>query len=295
MDFTAEKGQITDDTEMMLALCYAIIRSPKAYDKYITVEEYQSWANSGGKMMGKNTRALLRGVKTLKGFLNRYKNICGFEYGTSAPSEVLANLSQSNGSLMRIAPLIVLFKADFGAFRDIIKQDCEITNPHPVNIEVNTLYFLSMICLSRGLTPIQSVEHVMQYATFSDVKQALQEAHNVLSGATYIRDMRKPKKGWCVHGLYCALACLNKPTISEALDWVIMSHPGSDTDTNACIAGAMYGYYRGYESFDQRARSNFEIVRNCTTLNGQDIRPTKYTLKDFDAIVTSLEAIVADM
>lgn len=58
-------GQVTDDSEMTLALLRTLIKDGE-YVKNNVILSYLAWANSGGWMMGINTRALLRGVKTIK-------------------------------------------------------------------------------------------------------------------------------------------------------------------------------------------------------------------------------------
>jgi ADP-ribosylglycohydrolase len=89
-----ECGQPTDDTEMTLALCHALI-SGSGYDADRVALAYMAWANDGTFAMGRNTRALFKGVTTLKGFQSR----CCKNRTTAC---------QSNGALMRCCPLVLL-------------------------------------------------------------------------------------------------------------------------------------------------------------------------------------------
>ena len=85
-------GSVTDDTQMTLTLANQIIKD-KGYNRDNIILAYEKWAATG-KMMGKNTRALFKGVKTVKGYQNRYDKIF------SAP---ITEWTQSNGSLNRRA------------------------------------------------------------------------------------------------------------------------------------------------------------------------------------------------
>jgi hypothetical protein len=82
-------GQVSDDTEMGLALADALAAA-RRYDSDRVVEAYLAWANSKCPFMGRNTRALLHGVKTLRGYRGRYKKV--------VEDRPLWASSQSNGA-----------------------------------------------------------------------------------------------------------------------------------------------------------------------------------------------------
>jgi ADP-ribosyl-[dinitrogen reductase] hydrolase len=67
-------GQGTDDSEMVLALLRCLI-SHRGYDRDKVVLAYMQWANSGGRMLGKNTRQLFVGIKTLRGYEGRIAKV----------------------------------------------------------------------------------------------------------------------------------------------------------------------------------------------------------------------------
>src|SRR5436853_7681534 len=69
-----EVAQCTDDSELTITLLRTII-ADKGYNKDNVIKAYLTWANSKVWMMGKNTRALLKGVTTLKGYQNRINKI----------------------------------------------------------------------------------------------------------------------------------------------------------------------------------------------------------------------------
>lgn len=258
-------GQITDDTEMTLALARSLVRQD-GYKQEDAILSYLDWANSGGWMMGRNTRTLLRGVHTVHGYERRM---------TKVHETAMENRSQSNGPLMRCAPLAVL------STNDHVIVDCDITNPHPIVEECCLLHVNAIRLALQGKTKDE-----IWAATTSQTP----EVADVLRQVS-IREQRdvSTNKGWCLHGTWCefmALTCFD--TYHDAIDWVI-SHPGSDTDTNAAIAGSLLGAYYGYEAMrsDDRTRYNLDTVLACRPTD----RPMKYSLYDFDQLTSSLALI----
>lgn len=264
-------GQVTDDTEMTLTLAHSLV-AHGGYSQEKTLLAYLQWANSGGKAIGKNTRALLRGVKTLRGYQTRFA-----KETTKSQQE----WTQSNGALMRCSPLALLFDN-----RPVI-EDCSLTNPHPVCLDTNMVY-VSCLRLALSGTSVERINEVArQTAQTSEVREVVMSA---LEGRE--RDIAD-KKGWCLHALWCALRVLNNfSSYQEAIDWIIL-HPGSDTDTNAAIAGALLGARLGWEELqkEERTEKNFEILLSCDTTKGEHPRPPEYTLHDFFSLTERLQAL----
>jgi len=55
---------------MAIALADSLVTA-RGYDPSGAVAQYTAWANSRSPFMGKNTRALFHGIKTLKGYQTR--------------------------------------------------------------------------------------------------------------------------------------------------------------------------------------------------------------------------------
>jgi ADP-ribosylglycohydrolase len=49
-----------------------------------------------------------------------------------------------------------------------------------------------------------------------------------------------------------------------------------DTDTNGAIAMGLFGAYYGYDKLYEQQTVNMEVLFNCTTENGNKMRPKKY-------------------
>lgn len=249
-------GSVTDDTQMTLILANQIIKD-KNYNRNNVILAYEEWAFTG-KMLGKNTRALFKGVKTIKGYENRYNKIF------SAPIE---EWTQSNGSLMRCSPLII-----FNNFDNFI-IDTKLSNPHPNNIDCGIIYLFILKSLAiKGVLPeIDTLERCTKSVEIRDV---INDVKNKV-----IRDIApKAVRGWVITAFYCALYSIyNIPDMNEAFKFFI--NKKGDTDTNAAILGALYGAKLGFNklNLDNINKNNIDIL-----LNNNDI------LKDIDNISNKL-------
>jgi ADP-ribosyl-[dinitrogen reductase] hydrolase len=265
-------GQYSDDFEKTLTLARSLITN-RGYNRDHVVKSYLEWVNSGQVMLGSNTRELFKGVTTIRGYEARY------DKKFSEPQETW---TCSNGATMSCSPLALLDDPS------AVIIDCAVTNPHPTNLDCNRVYVAAIRLALQGVDPVQIMACVAELAQTDAVKEVLSQ---VLTKKT--RDLAY-LKGWCLHGLYCAMWCLlYTSTLQEALDWVIGQHPGSDTDTNAAITGGLIGALRGYTALmsESRTAENIAILRACDTRGGDLPRPVEYTLHDFDELTRQLHEI----
>jgi ADP-ribosylglycohydrolase len=257
-----EVGQITDDSELTITLLRQLIKD-QGYVKNNVIMEYLGWSNTENThFQGKNTRALFKGIKTLKGYQNRIAKIL-----LSEEHEI----SQSNGSLMRCSPLALLND-------DIcIVEDVNITNPCKVNRDCGMVYIKCLRMALKGERYSNIFEYAKEIAETDEVKFVLQQVEN-----REVRDI-SDQKGWCLHALWCTFIVLTSfKDYDKAMNWVINIY-ASDTDTNACIAGAMLGATLGFDKLnsEELTKSNIEILLNSDVNSGPTPRPAKYQPHDF--------------
>lgn len=248
-------GQVTDDSEMTLALLRQMIVD-NGYIKNNVILAYLKWANSGGWMIGNNTRSLLRGVKTIKGYEKRIAKINQLPIG---------EISQSNGFMMRASPLALLSDDQW---ERVVQDDVNITNPHPVCIDCNLIY-VGLLRMALGNHDRQSMFQ-LSYKNIRtpEVKyvfdQVIRQEH---------RDITD-KKGWCLHALWCTLVCLRYfDNYQDGINWVIRQK--GDTDTNACIAGGLLGALCGYNKMIENPLTNYNISVLLSFKSDDTNNPTK--------------------
>lgn len=267
-----EIGQCSDDSEMSLALLRQIIKD-RGYNKNNVTLAYMAWANSGGWMMGRNTRALLQGVTTLKGYQGRMNKVLSMS---------MSERSQSNGAMMRCSPLALLWD------NTCVIDDVNITNPNPVCLDCNLVYISALRLALQGIDASTIFTQIKPLAQTFEVRAVLEQVEKRQS-----RDIAE-KKGWCLHALWCALITMTSFTnYSEAMHWIITSQPGSDTDTNACIAGALLGAILGFERMQSEPTTNrnIEILLAVDTSKGPTPRPLIYSPNDFYALTEAAHAL----
>jgi ADP-ribosylglycohydrolase len=255
-------GQATDDSEMTKTLLCSLIRC-NGYNINDMTLSYIKWGNSGVKSMGKNTRYLFKSIKTIKGYQSRFKK--------------LESSSQSNGSLMRASPLALLI--DFKKYGMI---DTGLTNNNPINKEC-TLVYLTMI---RHALLGFSKNEIIDAGLSASTNDIIKELFTSIKNGNMTRDLTI-NKGWVVHALWCAIkALLTFDNYKDAIDSIIRDNPGSDTDTNACIAGALLGAYYGYEVMCENkiTKDNIEIIKKFNNEDTTVERSKEYLFGDMDEI-----------
>ncbi len=271
-------GQVTDDTEMTLALAHSLLQD-NGYNRDTVIRAYQDWANSKPFGMGKNTRRLFQGVKTLKGFEQRYQK---------ALKEDLTQ-TESNGSLMRASPLALLVDPnDLNSFGPVL-EDVRLSNPNPVNEEASLIYVMALALALRGAdvdTILDTVTEAVAQMSPS-IREAVTQVNEGLA-----RNLNAVGKGWVVHGLYAALIGIRYYQAAEedpfktALDQVITL--GGDTDTNGAIAGALLGALAGYQEMEKEEGANLTILVNADTTKGDFPRPELYLPNTLDELTYEL-------
>lgn len=282
-------GQVSDDTEMMITLATSIVNN-KGYATNEVAQSYINWVATIGPFLGKNTKALFKGNSKKAISLETYVQ----NYTTKFPGKLpgvpsfnFIDTSQeqqlSNGALMRCSPLVL-----FGD--NITWQDCWLTNPFPIAVDTNLVYLNSMRELLKGVDRTTIPIFALNKAQTPEVKSICQQ---VIGGALG-RDLKKDK-GLCLNGLYSALVAISKASsFEDATQWIIKDHPGSDTDTNAAIAGAMLGATFGYNNLMQSPLTayNWNIVFNCDTTKGDLPRPDMYHPKQIPRLANDLVALL---
>lgn len=275
--FVSAVGQITDDTEMTICLWNSLISNEMTYNKNDTIMNYLEWANTKGTWaMGKNTRFLFHGVKTIKGYENRMiKN---------KPD------TQSNGAMMRCSPLAVLGYLHPTLWRDAAIMDNDITNPNDVNRVVNKIYIKSIILALKNKNKEVIYKKMLKLANKSKIQIIID---TIKLGKHGKCDIIKNKlgthesKGWCIMALLATCWGLFQfKNYHTAIDAIIMSN--GDTDTNAKIAGALLGAYYGLKIMEStpRTKRNIKIMMSCDVNMGDRNRPEIYQVQNIKQILS---------
>lgn len=231
-------GQPTDDSEMALSLARMIVGQGR-YDPEGARKVYVAWLDSDPFDCGNTVYSGLRKRPDLE--------------------------SQANGALMRISPLGI-----FGAHREPAevaewaRQDAALTHPHPVCIEANALFTRAIAhAIRTGCDRWGLYDKIVRWAKDSDIDETL---HDAVVGASVAPPDHygPPTAGWVLVALRNALwQLLTAANLEEALVDTVMR--GGDTDTNACICGALFGAVEGAQAVPTQWT---ECLRNCRPAKG---------------------------
>jgi ADP-ribosyl-[dinitrogen reductase] hydrolase len=242
-DTNIPANSVSDDTEMTLALLQSLSENKWNYEKDNVLINYMNFANTT-KMLGRNTRKLLKGIKTLKGYNSRIAKLTDAE----------KNGMQSNGCLMRCSPLALVNNKD-------ILTDVYITNPNDTTYHCVSIFVQMLKMCLAGHTKVKIKTYCLEYIKSETVPLDIIKCLNDSIEEKTSRDISGKTKGWICNTLYIALkAFWNYDNFQDAADFVIKYHPKSDTDTNCSVAGALFGAYLGYDVLNKEEYTSANII-----------------------------------
>ena len=222
-------GTFSDDTSMMLATCDSI-RSRMRIDSRDMRKRFVNWWRSG--------------AYTVDG-------VC-FDIGNTTATALDEGEGRSgerdngNGSLMRIAPLAYFLVDD-----DEIRAVSAITHAHPISTEACVCF----VTILRNLISGNTFEDSIRYG-----KPRGEEFEFLDTVTSWSRDDVR-SGGYVLDTLGAALWCF--ANTDNYADCVLTAvNLGRDTDTTACVAGALAGGYYGYSAIP---------AEWIETLRGKDI------------------------
>jgi ADP-ribosylglycohydrolase len=259
--FGLDRGQITDDGELALSLADALSRS-SSFDIETIARSYARWVDSGPFDMGRTTSISLACFRD-----PGWRKTCE-EQGYAAAMKASASRncmgSKANGSLMRIAPLALWGRrlTDDELARCAI-EDSLLSHPNASCCHALACYVIAVANLLRK--PGDRRAAFARSMSWAD-KNANDEVRDWLREA----DERAPVDFLSQIG-FVKIAFVNafqhllqessyERTIRETLQ------KGGDTDTNACIAGALVGAATGANGIPEPMKS---AVLDCDTRQGR--------------------------
>ncbi|NAZ84924.1 ADP-ribosylglycohydrolase family protein [Kineococcus indalonis] len=220
-----EPGEFTDDTQMALLLAQSLV-DDGGLDEAEVFVRFQRWAQAGPPDIGVQTSAVLGS---------------GLPWDTAAAEHVRAgNRAAGNGSLMRATPAAVFFaRAGQRASMDAARRISALTHGDPAAGEGCALFHEALRALLEGgdadeaiaaALPLVAEQHREKWARVCDPGWRPQDATES-NGAVW------PTLGSALWALR------SSATFEEALRLVV--DLGGDTDTLACVTGALAGARAG--------------------------------------------------
>ena len=243
-------GTYSDDTQMSLAVARAILHSDlNKYDieeimQNIT-KEFISWYNDPKNNRAPGKTCLRECYKLNKGI--NWKNL----------GDVL---QKGCGAAMRSAPIGLVFNNDITKLVEVADAVSRCTHSHPIGISsgIATAYLTSLGL--RGINPKQYIDNILAQPFFNEeMKNKVFQVSEVLALENTLTARQKLGKGWVGdEAVALALYCILKNPDDYTKTVLMAANSDGDTDSIACIAGAISGAYNGIEKIPAKWIKNVE-------------------------------------
>ena len=236
-DFRMPAGSWSDDTSMMLCLAESLTHTgygPQNLREQL--ELYSSWL-----LEGHNT---VSGKTFDAGGTTRHA-ILTFKAKGNLQAETTDDMYQGNGSLMRLAPVAMMFWDDVERAADEAAISSATTH-------ANSMCLMACRILAKAIaTALQGApkSDVLAAAAISEFRK---ELIPIVQGKyVYKTRAQIESNGWVVSTLEAALWCFAKTTTFEdgAILAINLAH---DADTVGAVYGALAGAYYGFGNIPDR-------------------------------------------
>jgi ADP-ribosyl-[dinitrogen reductase] hydrolase len=246
--FNFSKGAWSDDTDLLMCSLGGY-GARGTFSAPVAVGLMLDWYEALPKDVGSQTSAALV-QHTMRW---RRKGAAGI-----VPLKTDAE-AQGNGALMRIMAHAFACDDPLTAVNNAV-LDTRMTHPSEVACKVSAFYTATLWHMLRGWP----ADLAQGFARSSlDIPLGCKDTDFLSPYETYEQE----RGGWCVHSLRLALyAAQAAHSYEEGIAQVIRT--GGDTDTNACIAGALLGARFGRDAIPDRWTRNIIPVL-MQQINGQ--------------------------
>ncbi len=226
--FHLPPGAWTDDTSMALCLATSLIHC-RGFDARDQMNRYVNWWQWG--YLSSTGECFDIGMTTQRA-LRRYQVTFDPMAGSTDPS------TAGNGSLMRLAPIVLFFDPDQIAVLNYAKLSSATTHAAPEALECCELWAEILTNALHG----QSLERVL---ISTQTHFSSKRVTEISKGSYLDKEINQViGSGYCVESLEAALWCFSHTqSFEEAV--LTATNLGDDADTTAAIVGQLAGAFYG--------------------------------------------------
>jgi ADP-ribosyl-[dinitrogen reductase] hydrolase len=239
-------GAITDDTQLTLATCEAIVAAGKVSPEHIAAT-FTEWHRH------RKFRGL--GSSTLKALTD----LAAGQHWALAGAK--GERAAGNGAAMRIAPLAFCLDPNTSEDRRTLRDICRMTHHHDeayIGALAIVLAIRGVACESVALTEL--LTHVAGQLPDSQVRDRLREIESAKPQSIAAAAAQFGNTGFVADSvpfaLFAASQCEDHAPES-ILQQIIGT--GGDTDTNASLAGQIIGAALGYSALPQELLAKLDL------------------------------------
>ncbi|QDK38393.1 ADP-ribosylglycohydrolase family protein [Bdellovibrio sp. NC01] len=252
--FCWKAGEATDDTDLMLCVLKAI-QGPHKFSFDILKQEMLAWFASNPPDIGTTT---IKGLRNLKNGLPLRD--CGF----------VNNAFQGNGSVMRVAPMVLLDDAhvistyqgrsEGSSLREVLKTQTLMTHGHHYCVETDVVFIAALKAILDGANKLTVFKAAQRKA--QEVSPVIAERLEKLLPLSW---SEVPTSGFCIDTLTASLwAFMNYNSLEDAVTAII--NRGDDSDSCGAVTGALCGAFYGSRAVPARWLNKLEYKNEIQQL-----------------------------
>lgn len=246
-----EAGQWTDDTSMTLCLAESLIEK-RSFDARDQMERYRRWFREG--YLSSTGNAFGYGA-TVRRALERF-DAWGVPYVGDT-----SDLSASNGSLMRVAPIPMFFRADPAAALRYACDSSRTTHANVVVLEACQYLTALIIKALNGADKEEVLFGDLSLVPACQGRTSLETFARHLKPLWYRRPAEHMEPGaYVLDTLACALWALSESTTFEE-GLLLAVNLGGDADTVGAVYGQIAGAFYGLEGIPALWRWSLALNR----------------------------------
>lgn len=250
--FCLAAGEWTDDTSMALCLATSLVEANQ-FDARDQMERYVRWWRTG--YLSATGECFDIGVTTAAS-LRRFE-MTGQPYsGDDHPR------TAGNGSLMRLAPVVLYCYPDMSRLSALCADSSRTTHGAPEAVECCVL-------LGHRLASALTGKHLTEILRES-VAGLTEPKVKALASDSFVRKVKRSiaGSGYAIESLEAALWCFARTTTFEAAV-LAAANLGDDADTTAAIAGQLAGAYYGVDAIPSAWLSRLAMRSTIEALAGK--------------------------
>jgi len=241
--FGLKPGQWTDDTSMALCLATSLVERG-GFDARDQMERYLRWRTEGYLS---STGTCFDIGTTVGAALDRFRQTGDPVAGSTHPQ------AAGNGSIMRLAPVVLRYFPDRGAVEHFAAESSRTTHGAAECIDACRL-LARVLCRALEGQPKEEVLKAdrgafpASNAASSAASEAASGAIAALADGSYRGKPRQEIRGsgYVVESLEAALWCFDQAeSFEEAI--LLAANLGDDADTTAAVTGQIAGAFHGEE------------------------------------------------
>ena len=225
------KGQVTDDTELMLHCAYGLLYgAPQTYDQVLDMmaASYCRWIATCPFDMGNTCRKAFMFDPETSSLARRMQS----------NAKRLNGQSKANGALMRIVPLIICYHLLPDEFIvAAVRDDSVLSHPNQTCQDANAVYAVAMAHLFRNPGDAEgAVNRADRFMACAEVRSWMMDSTQDCANL----DCCSRNIGFVRWAFTLTFWHLRQRSTYEAAIWHVLSL-GGDTDSDAAIVGGMIG------------------------------------------------------